>query len=71
MSHICLRFERGRHENSPSGNIFDQLLGKMSCTRGKLADHVGDHVVLSPEGTVLVISPWTESSSPPIVERLL
>ena len=41
--------------------------------RGKLADHVGDHVVLSPEGVVLVPSPGTESfESPPptIVETL-
>ena len=31
---------------------------------GKLADHVGDHVVLSPEGAALVTSPGTESSYP-------
>ena len=31
---------------------------------GKLADHVGDHVVLSPEGDVLVTSPETKSSYP-------
>ena len=36
----------------------------MSWIRGKLADHVGDHVVLSPEGAVLVTSPGTESSYP-------
>ena len=34
----------------------------MSWTRGKLADHVEDDVVLSPEGVVLVTSPGTESS---------
>ena len=31
---------------------------------GKLADHVEDHVVLSPEGAVLVTSLGTESSYP-------
>ena len=36
----------------------------MSLIRGKLADHVGDHVVLSPEGAVLVSSTGTESSYP-------
>ena len=36
----------------------------MRWTRGKLADHVGDHVVSSPEGTVLVTSPGTKSSYP-------
>ena len=36
----------------------------MSLIRGKLADHVGDHVILSPEGSVLVTSPGTESSYP-------
>ena len=29
----------------PPGNIFDQPSGKMSRIRGKLPDHVGDHVV--------------------------
>ena len=45
----------------------------MSRIRGKLADYVGDHVVLSPEGVILVTSPGTESSyprPPPIVETL-
>ena len=32
--------------------------------RDKLAYHVGDHVVLSPEGAVLATSPGTESSYP-------
>ena len=36
----------------------------MRLVRGKLADHVGDHVVLSPEGAVLVTSPGTKSSYP-------
>ena len=47
-----------------TGDIFDQPPGKTSPIRGKLADHVGDHVVLSPEGSVLVTSPGTESSYP-------
>ena len=57
----------------PPEYIFDRPPGEMSWIRGKLADHVGDHVVLPPEGAVLVISPGTESSypRPPIVERLL
>ena len=56
---------------APPGDLFDQPPGGMSWIRGKLADHVGDHVVLSPEGVVLVTSPGTESSYPrlpPIVE---
>ena len=55
----------------PVGDIFDQPPGEMSSIRGKLADLVGDHVDLSPEGAVLVTSMGTESSypPPPIVER--
>ena len=49
---------------APTGDIFDQPPGGMISIRGKLADHVGDHVVLPPEGTVLVTSPGTESSYP-------
>ena len=41
---------------APTGYIFDQLPGEMSWIRGKLADHVGGHVVLSPEEGVLVIA---------------
>ena len=47
-----------------TGDIFDQPPGQMRLIRGKLADHVGDHVVLSPEGAVLVTSPGTKSSYP-------
>ena len=47
-----------------TGDIFDQLPGGVSSTRGKLADHVGIQVVLSPEGAVLVTSTGTESSYP-------
>ena len=45
-----------------TGDIFDQPPGGMVSIRGKLADHVGDHAVLSPEGAVFVTSPGTESS---------
>ena len=31
---------------------------------GRLADHVGDHVVSSPEGAILVTSPGIKSSYP-------
>ena len=51
-------------EIAPTGDIFDPLPGGMSWIRGKLADHVGDHAVLSPEEGVLVTSPGTESSYP-------
>ena len=47
---------------APTGDIFDRPPGGMISFRGKLADHVGDHVVLSPEGAVLVTSPGTETS---------
>ena len=49
---------------APTGDIFDEPPGEMSLIRGKLADHVGDHVVVSPEGAVLVSSTGTESSYP-------
>ena len=35
---------------APTGNIFDQPPGGMISIRGKLADHVGDHVLLSRKG---------------------
>ena len=59
MSQICPRFGRGQHQNSPSRDLFDQPPGEMNLIRGKLADHVGDHVVLPPEGIVFVTSPRT------------
>ena len=37
----------------------------MSCIRGKLSDRVGNNVILSPEGAVLMAFPGTESSNPP------
>ena len=43
------------------GDLFDQPPGDMNLIWGKLADHAGDDVVLSPEGVVLVPSPGTES----------
>ena len=49
---------------APTGDIFDQPSGRMSSIRGKLVDHLGDHVVLSPEGTVLATSTGTESLYP-------
>ena len=49
---------------APNGDIFGQPPGGMSSVRGKLADHVGDHVVLSPEGAVLVTFTGTKSSYP-------
>ena len=49
---------------APPVDLFDQPLGEISSIQGKLADHVGDHVVLSPERVVLVNSPGTESSYP-------
>ena len=55
---------------APTGDIFDQPSGELSWIRGKLADHVGDHVVLFPEEGVLVTSPRTESSSPRLPQSL-
>ena len=42
---------------APPRNIFDQPPCERSSSRSKPDDHVGDHVFLSPVGTVLVISP--------------
>ena len=53
-----------------TGDIFDPPPGGMSWIRGKLADHVGDHVVLSPEEGVLVTSPGTGSSYPRLRQSL-
>ena len=47
---------------APPGVLFDQPPGEMSWIRGKLADHVRDHVVLSLEGVVLVTSAGPELS---------
>ena len=55
---------------APTGDIFDQTPGGMSWIRGKLADHVGDHVVLSPEEAVLVTFPGTKSSYPRPLQSL-
>ena len=44
------------------GDLFDQHPGEMSGIRGKFADHIGHHIVLSPEGVVLATSTGTESS---------
>ena len=37
-------------KTAPTVDIFGQPPGQMRRIRGKLADYVGDHVVLSPEG---------------------
>ena len=47
-----------------TGDMFDQPPGQIRLIRGKLAHHVGDHVVSSPEGAILVTSPGTKSSYP-------
>ena len=47
-------------KNAPPADIFDQPPGEMSSIRGKLANHVGDPVVPSSEGAVLVTTPGTE-----------
>ena len=49
---------------APPGDMFDQSGGEMSSFRGKLANHVGDHVVLSPEEFFFITSPGMESSYP-------
>ena len=49
---------------APTGDIFDQARGQMRSIRGKLADHVGDHVVSSPEGAILMTFAGTKSSYP-------
>ena len=51
-------------KKASTGDIFDQPPGQMRLIWGKLADHVGDHVVSSPEGAVLVTSLGTKSSYP-------
>ena len=50
--------------------IFSQPPGEMNCIRGKLADYGVDHLVLSPEGVLLVPSPGTESPYPRPPESL-
>ena len=49
---------------APTGDICVLPPGEMSWIRGKLADHVGDLAVLSPEEVVLVTSSGTELSHP-------
>ena len=59
-------------KTAPPWDVFDQPPGELSWIRGKLADHVKDHAVLYPEGTILVTTMGTESiyPRPPIVDRL-
>ena len=49
-------------EITPTEDIFDQPPSQVRSIRGKLADRVGDYVVLSPEGVVLVTSRGMKSS---------
>ena len=44
---------------APLGDLLGQPPGEMSQTRGKFADHVGDLLVLSLEGCVLMTFPGT------------
>ena len=53
----------------PTGGIFDQASGGISLIRGKLADHVEDHVVLSPGGAVLVTSRGRNRRIPALPNR--
>ena len=58
---------------APTEDILDQTPGGMSWIQGKLTDHVGEHVVLSPEGVVLIAFPGDKivvSPPSPIVEQL-
>ena len=66
MLQFCPRFAKGRHEHCVSRALIwrTPCPGEISVIRGKLTDHIGDHVVLSPEGVVLVTSPGTASSYP-------
>ena len=63
ISQFFPHFGRGRHERNPLGNIFDQPLGEMSWIRGKLANHVGDHIAIPLESAAMVTSLGTESSN--------
>ena len=54
----------GGTKNSPTGDTFDQLPGEMSQIRGKIAYNIGDYLVSSPKGAVMVSSPGTESLNP-------
>ena len=64
----CRKFVPGLGEDgtniAPSGDIFDQPPGRMSSIWGKLADHVGDHVVVFPEGADSETNQGTKSSYP-------
>ena len=49
---------------APTGEILNQPPGQMRLIWGKLAGHVGNLVVSSSDGAVLVTSPATKSSYP-------
>ena len=63
MSQICPRFGRERHEKNLPGDIIDQPPDGISWNRGKLAELVGDDVVISPERAVEVKPPGTKTSN--------
>ena len=42
---------------APPGDLFDQPSVEMHSIWGKLANHLGDNVVLSPEEVILLTSP--------------
>ena len=64
-------FGQGMHEKNPTGDVFDQPFCEKSLIRTKLADHIEDHVVLSPGGVVRTKSSGTESSNPLVTNRSL
>ena len=49
---------------APPGDLFDQPFVEMHSFWGKLANHLGDNVVLSPEEVILLTFPVTESLYP-------
>ena len=65
MLQVCPRCWSDRTKIALSGDIFDQPPDEMSGIPGKLADHIGDNVCLSPKGVVVMNFPGTESSYPP------
>ena len=59
-----------RTKIAPPGDLYDQPSSERSRIWGKLAGLVGDHVILSPEGVILMTSPGTESSYPRLPQSL-
>ena len=71
MFQTCPRLGGNGIKIAPPGDIVDQPTCERSSIRRKLTDHVGNHVVLSPGGAVLVISPGEKSSNPPTPSQSL